>query len=274
MRCLEPMSIQKPGQGNKYNRITVPCGKCAACYQNKQNNWVTRLELQLKYSSNCYFVTLTYEEMPEDLSISKRELQLFFKRLRKNYKLEKLKYFAVGEYGENFQRPHYHLLLFNFIKDQFKAHDAIFETWNNGFIHMGTITTASIKYATKYCLKLNEIYPPNVEKPFQLISNGLGFEYLKKHGEWHQSEDYRDFIPFPGNIKVAMPRYFKEKLYNKETLEHIAERNRIINDIKDQKDREDFERSNPGQSYFQLVIDRKEDIVRRSTKKSKINNKL
>lgn len=56
------------------------------------------------------FITLTYDNnhIPADGSIDKRELQLFFKRLRKKINPIKIKYLACGEYGEKFGRPHYH----------------------------------------------------------------------------------------------------------------------------------------------------------------------
>ncbi len=44
-------------------------------------------------------------------TLSKSDLQLFFKRLRKNYGKE-VRYFACGEYGPKHYRPHYHLLFY------------------------------------------------------------------------------------------------------------------------------------------------------------------
>ena len=47
--------------------------------------------------------------------LRKTDLQLFFKRLRKNlskYSDAKVRYFAMGEYGPVHFRPHYHFLLF------------------------------------------------------------------------------------------------------------------------------------------------------------------
>lgn len=41
-----------------------------------------------------------------------RDLDLFLKRLRINYANEKLRYYAVSEYGPTSYRPHWHLLLF------------------------------------------------------------------------------------------------------------------------------------------------------------------
>lgn len=55
--------------------------------------------------------------------LRKHDLQLFFKRLRKNlsyYGEEKIRYFACGEYGPVHFRPHYHFLLF-FDADTFTA---------------------------------------------------------------------------------------------------------------------------------------------------------
>ena len=60
-----------------------------------------------RYSSNC-FVTLTYDEdhLPLDRSVSRREVQLFMKRLRKAISPLRVRFFACGEYGERFGRPH------------------------------------------------------------------------------------------------------------------------------------------------------------------------
>jgi len=60
------------------------------------------------------FLTLTYndEHLPEGGTLVKRDLQLFMKRLRKEYG-EGIRFFACGEYGDRNLRPHYHLILFN-----------------------------------------------------------------------------------------------------------------------------------------------------------------
>lgn len=64
------------------------------------------------------FVTLTYsdENLPSDNSVDSRHIQLFMKRLRKAYN-RPIRYYAVGEYGEENLRPHYHLALFGFGPD-------------------------------------------------------------------------------------------------------------------------------------------------------------
>lgn len=60
------------------------------------------------------FVTLTYSEenLPSDGSLDPRSAQLFLKRLRARMAPKPLRFFLVGEYGEETRRPHYHAALF------------------------------------------------------------------------------------------------------------------------------------------------------------------
>ena len=63
--------------------------------------------------AGAFFLTLTYAEsrLPENGSLRSKDLQLFFKALRRRVK-ERIRYFAVGEYGSETKRPHYHALLY------------------------------------------------------------------------------------------------------------------------------------------------------------------
>lgn len=96
-----------------------PCGKCLYCLEKRRVPWTVRLTHERRFWSRfgitTYFVTLTYDELnlPKD-GVSKRDIQLFLKRLRKYYaSLESnpLKYFCVSEYGPTTHRAHYHLIL-------------------------------------------------------------------------------------------------------------------------------------------------------------------
>ncbi|MEM1832088.1 MAG: hypothetical protein QXJ97_11235 [Desulfurococcaceae archaeon] len=123
------------------------------------------------YDENC-FITLTYDNdhLPKDLSLTKREFQLFMKRLRKHFehkmpKDEKIRYAACGEYGEKYGRPHYHAILFNLDFPDKKLHkivrghrlytsETLQEIWQHrGFCVIGSASFESAAYVSRYILK-------------------------------------------------------------------------------------------------------------------------
>lgn len=65
----------------------VPCGKCPSCLANQRQEWVFRLKQEYEASVFAIFVTLTYsdENLPKDLSVNKKDIQDFHKRLRKHF---------------------------------------------------------------------------------------------------------------------------------------------------------------------------------------------
>lgn len=96
--CMTPFTIR--------NRLTnesqaVPCGRCPSCVKRRVSQWSFRLMQEEKVSSSAHFITLTYDTKHSPItragymSLNKRDIQLFFKRLRKT-NLERLKYYAVG----------------------------------------------------------------------------------------------------------------------------------------------------------------------------------
>ena len=109
MNCTNPVNL---------NGVELQCGKCIACRIAKSNEWGTRIYHELDYYPESCFLTLTYDEehLPDDYGLHKKHLQDFFKRLRKNTG-KKIKYYAVGEYGENYDRPHYHCIMLAIDRD-------------------------------------------------------------------------------------------------------------------------------------------------------------
>ena len=86
--------------------IEVPCGKCVACRQNHARAWSFRCLAELQCTSKpSWFLTITYDDAHNPNVLSKRDLQLFNKRLRKAY--GPFRFFACGEYGDGTHRPHY-----------------------------------------------------------------------------------------------------------------------------------------------------------------------
>lgn len=111
------------------------------------------------------FVTLTYndEHLPVSGSLDTRHLQLFIKRLRNNFG-SGIRFYACGEYGEKFLRPHYHLCLFNFYPPDPVLHmqredirlyksETLDEIWGKGFTLTGEVTFDSAAYVARYIMK-------------------------------------------------------------------------------------------------------------------------
>lgn len=180
------------------------------------------------------FLTLTYDDahLPSDLGLHKRDLQLFFKRLRSDLQYEgrnvKIKYFACGEYGDNTKRPHYHAIvfgldssdsLFSNSKVTKRGLSCILDSWRYGFTFVGTVTWDSIQYVTGYVekkwngKKALEEYGEK-EAPFQLQSAGIGLNYIKKHREQLIEQDG---FYMHGSLH-SLPPYYQKKLGVQKTI--------------------------------------------------------
>lgn len=111
------------------------------------------------------FVTLTYndEHLPSDGSLSPETLQLWLKRFRRAIAPVQVRYFAVGEYGDKTQRPHYHLALFGYPwctggrringECQCLPCSVVRETWGFGHVLVGELSVRSAQYITGYVAK-------------------------------------------------------------------------------------------------------------------------
>lgn len=132
----------------------VPCGRCVNCRKKRINDWAVRLVLENTFYKDSCFVTLTYsnENLPLDASLNKRDIQLFFKRLRKQLdkKNIKIRYFLAGEYGDKFGRPHYHAIIFGIGCDYYET---ILKAWSLGFIKVEPVSFHTCRYVAKYSVK-------------------------------------------------------------------------------------------------------------------------
>lgn len=116
-----------------------------------------------KHKSNC-FATVTYnkEHMPKGETLVPSDAQDFLKRLRQTISPLKIRYYMVGEYGDETQRPHYHFAMFGL--DPFLAggidgkSGAIQHAWtlkkqSLGFSFVGELNEKSIHYVAGYVTK-------------------------------------------------------------------------------------------------------------------------
>lgn len=131
--------------------IPVACGKCMPCRINRQRLWAHRILLESYMHDSSSFVTLTYDPKRfDDFNLDPRHPQLWFKRLRKAIAPSTVRYYLVGEYGDESQRAHYHLALFGLGPE---GEHIISDTWKMGFVQVGDLTPASAAYVAGYTLK-------------------------------------------------------------------------------------------------------------------------
>ena len=251
----------------------VACQQCSVCQKRKVSQWVFRLNEEHKVSHSAHFVTLTYDPtrvpITEDgkLTLQKRDLQLFIKKIRKaQSKLTntKIKYYACGEYGSVTHRPHYHLILFNL---HHTIGSSLTKYWSirtqdnrdyisNGFVDIGPVKSGAFHYVAGYALKglkakINWKAGDTREKEFIFMSQGLGKSYfVTRHGELTKKAEYlkknlHGYITIEDGKKVSLPRYYKEKIFNKEEMVQLRIKSRQY----------DIERSNDSASREERFLD-------------------
>lgn len=186
------------------------------------NQWVFRLIQEEKVSANAHFVTLTYDTSTVPISkngfmtLDKSDLQKFFKRLRKLCPNETIKYYAVGEYGTNNKRPHYHAIVFNVPDSKLYAEAWTLSNSQIGSVHVGQVTQNSVAYTMKYIDKANfrKQHGRDDRLPeFPLMSKKLGDNYITDATvKYHKENLDVNCLTKIGGERIAMPRYYREKI--------------------------------------------------------------
>lgn len=214
MRCLQPFF-------NRSERIPVPCGRCFFCRQRKRAQWTARLVMENEAHSHSTFLTLTYSDecLPNPAYVSKRELQLFFKRFRKLLHPRKIRYYACAEYGEKRGRPHYHAILFNV---KFSDLPLVEQAWGKGRVQLDCVEVGSLAYVAGYVSKKYmfskefEVTGEVKDKEFSLMSRrpALGSNFIKKILPYVFSQTPYDVIQSIkiGDRTYCLDRTIREKL--------------------------------------------------------------
>jgi len=190
-----------------------------------------------KRSRSAHFITLTYDtdSVPITkagyMSLDKTDVQKFFKRLRKNALRPDanypIKYYLAGEYGGKKMRPHYHAIIFNIATP-----DEVLNAWSLeakalGSVHFGEVSAASIGYCMKYMSKVSKIpmHRNDDRQPeFGLMSKHLGDNYLNLQSiKYHLADvTHRMCLTIEDGKKIAMPRYYKDKIYTPLDKKRVA----------------------------------------------------
>lgn len=222
-----------------YEFETIPCGKCDGCRVDKSKEWANRLMMEEQYSSESWFLTLTYDnehvpkkeyvdkegEIKTTLTLNYKDFQDFMKRLRKHYG-EGIRFYCAGEYGSMTFRPHYHAIVFNMHledkqlygkSDSFDIFESptLDEIWKNGKVIVAPVNWATCAYVARYVTKkfLGEKYDywrMNIEPEFAKMSRkpGIGYQFYEEHKE----QIYESYIIRFGDecnaYEFPVPQYF------------------------------------------------------------------
>ena len=241
--CLYPKYIKNPKyKPNKKNKgkppickdkrllyVPTKCGNCIECRKEKQREWRIRLEEELR-SNFGYFITLTisqegikdleektglkWKENPNE--IATKGLRLFLERCRKDTS-KSIKHWCVTELGGENDRIHLHGIFFGQ-----KSAELIKKHWKYGFSFIGQYCNSrSVNYMTKYMLKVDIKHPSF--KQIVLASSGIGAGYMNRLDYLWQKQNYKRTevatYTFRNGTKMAMPKYYKDKIFTDEEKE-------------------------------------------------------
>lgn len=183
MACANPIPLRAFDiEGGAYINY-VPCGYCLNCRADKQQYIIDRAEYEYKKRLTASFVTFTYDDnwniarcavlnpcggfeydvsktgdLTPRFTLRYDDLQNFIMNIRhyiKNHpEIQNVmcqpdfSYVYVGEYGDVFNRNHFHVLFFGL--DFAYCKKIIFEQWKYGFIDVLPLLDGGIRYVTKY----------------------------------------------------------------------------------------------------------------------------
>ena len=190
--------------------------------------WTGRILMESSESVNrSSFVTLTYSEenLPSGNGLRKTDLQNYLQRLRDS-SIGKVRYYAVGEYGEKTLRPHYHLALFNV--DPYGFEEIIDKKWGLGHVKTGEITPQAAAYCAGYCTKKQgekELIPGQPEE-FHLASKNppLGAAAVRRLEEYMYTRHGASVLEKLGDVPNSVRMNGKQYPLGRYWVDHLRKR--------------------------------------------------
>lgn len=227
--------------------VEIPCGKCISCRLKRSREWADRCMLELPYHKSSYFVTLTYDDehvpygelhdengfLVENLTLDKKDLQKFLKRLRIQYErsghTNALKYYACGEYGgRSTHRPHFHIIVFGLELDDLQvvcqsrlgfnyySSEWLNKVWSLGHVTIADVSWETCAYTARYIMKKHlgqdaDYYDELcIEPEFTTMSlkPGIGSQYFDEHKDKIYKLDSISIPTSKGGRNIKPPKYF------------------------------------------------------------------
>lgn len=250
MRCFKPLTAWQTDDGSVVfvergsirRELTLRCGQCIGCRIERSRQWAVRIMHESQLYDVSSFVTLTYDDSHFFPSLDYLDFQKFMRRLRK--RVGPARFFMCGEYGERFQRPHFHAILFGvdfpdkaFFKDlpsggRLYTSALLQELWPFGFSSIGDVTFESAAYVARYCVKkvtgsraerhyervwehTGEVVSVVPEFARMSLKPGIGFEWFRRF-----SSDVlvRDAVVVHG-VPGKVPRYYDKLMQDMDSVD-------------------------------------------------------
>lgn len=277
MPCNQPMPAWRNSQSGIVSlgreipdstQLQLPCGGCLGCRKAQAQAWTLRCLLESQDHERSIFTTLTYDGGSLPPTLQRRDIQLFYKRLRKRVK-QKIRHFTCGEYGEQNNRPHYHSIIFG---ASLEDTDRINLAWAQGHTKTESVTPRRIAYTAGYVAKkyfvpkwitdeyvdytTGEIY--EWQQPFLQMSRrpGIG-NSARRH-----TQSWRDFAVLNGT-RIPVPKYL-----------HSAWEEIATTDEKEERDYEKYLRSLTKERMTAQQLAASEEIAKAANKLTAERRKL
>lgn len=244
--------------------VTVPCGVCIGCRLDKSREWAMRCMHERDTCEESCFLTLTYNDknVPWNMSLYLPDFQKFMKRLRKRFGFAvnskgvsngkpRIRYFACGEYGDRFERPHYHACIFGYRPSDCRfwktsesgyrvyRSDILDHVWSCGDVYIGDVGFQSAAYVARYVFKkvTGDAAPAHYGDrcpEFVVMSRnpGLGAKWI----EQYKDEVFtRDEVIVDGSV-VKPPRFYEQFISDKD-LQRIKKKRMLLSQSEESSSR-------------------------------------
>lgn len=241
------ITFSTPEGLGQYEEIRLPCGKCIGCRLERSRQWAIRsVHEALLHEENC-FITLTYSDEflhpSGSLKFHKKDFVDFMKRLRKKFG-PGIRFLHCGEYGELWQRPHHHAIIFGL-----DFHDKVFKgrnhsgnflytsptlerLWPFGIVRVGACSFESVAYVARYVTKKitgDEAYAHYYGRDPEYITMsrrpGIGHDWLLKNPEIYNYDE----VVIRNGIHCKPPAYY-DRIFDDiapEFMEDIKEKRKV-----------------------------------------------
>lgn len=219
MSCVRPYFRDDVRDFNG-DKIPIPCGSCFSCRLDIQRMAIDRM-FTAWHSHDCSaYVTFTYDDNHlvfqngfEQPTLSKDDVHKYLDNIKHQLRHIDFEYYVCGEYGDKFNRPHYHALFFGL---DYQLHEKFFKSsWKKGSVMVMPVNSGSFRYVAKYLTVPvsrdyldAHYYDFGLEVPFRKMSRGLGLKVYRQFLDDLNTYGYFEYF----GRKIYLNRYYFNKL--------------------------------------------------------------